>query len=354
MKTIESTQLNEEPTLFAEETDRLDIYDGLTTPMSDDVILLHSRHRQEIEAFALKALSAYAPNNAEPEPTMVQQKFAVPALVTRVDCTILNGHVVCYELEDSPSGIGIADLLSLRYIDISIKERVLDHYTQLLGDRPFLVVSGSRTHGTDDILVYGKEKYHFQQGDHTLPDNLKDEPVIVKAIPGRPDSHLPYLGLADRAVAPLKTEGDKTYAERLGILERVHSPDELLHDDAGQLSSQVLKARIGSMALGVSIYLSAEDRAKYGKAGSITASRLVRELTDYVKHDGFAYTHRFKPAIQVTNPERRNNLILRMFVLAHPDSSNLKTEVIGGCYVARSEPIVHGATNSVVGSVLVK
>jgi hypothetical protein len=301
--------------------------------MSDDVILLHSRHRQEIEAFALKALSAYAPNNAEPEPTMVQQKFAVPALVTRVDCTILNGHVVCYELEDSPSGIGIADLLSLRYIDISIKERVLDHYTQLLGDRPFLVVSGSRTHGTDDILVYGKEKYHFQQGDHTLPDNLKDEPVIVKAIPGRPDSHLPYLGLADRAVAPLKTEGDKTYAERLGILERVHSPDELLHDDAGQLSSQVLKARIGSMALGVSIYLSAEDRAK---------------------HDGFAYTHRFKPAIQVTNPERRNNLILRMFVLAHPDSSNLKTEVIGGCYVARSEPIVHGATNSVVGSVLVK
>ncbi|MEI9914162.1 MAG: hypothetical protein WDN66_04250 [Candidatus Saccharibacteria bacterium] len=81
------------------------------------------------------------------------------------------------------------------------------------------------------------------------------------------------MGLQSQAVAPLVTEGDKLYAEKIGLLRSVNSAADLLRD-GDNLSSQVVKARLGSMALGVSIYLSAEDRKRFGKSGTVTASRL--------------------------------------------------------------------------------
>ena len=178
-------------------------------------------------------------STGEPEPTYAQSCFGVPALVSRIDCTIVNGQIVPYEAEDSPSGIGITDRLHTSIGGVGIKNIVLEHYVHAVGDIPHVVVSGARAHGTDDELVVGSENYTFDT-DSTLsvPD---DKLVIVKAIPGNKSSAVPYGHLQDRAFAPFFTEGDKAYLERTGVAREVESPDDLLRSESGEITSQVAK-----------------------------------------------------------------------------------------------------------------
>ena len=128
-------------------------------------------------------------------------------------------------------------------------------------------------------------------------------------------------------------------------------------NENGELRSQVLKSRIGSMAMGVSIYLEPSDRKKFGKRGIVTATKLKSNLDTYTQDLGGGLTQEFAPPIQTTNPEGRTNTILRIFVLLEKDKgtqNKIKAEAIGGCYVARPELIVHGAANSVGGAVMVE
>ncbi len=49
-------------------------------------------------------------------------------------------------------------------------------------------------------------------------------------------------------------------------------------------------------------------------------------------------------------------MILRVFTLIEPAAktgTTVKARAIGGCYVARPELVVHGASNAVGGAVLV-
>ncbi|MEI9914163.1 MAG: hypothetical protein WDN66_04255 [Candidatus Saccharibacteria bacterium] len=42
----------------------------------------------------------------------MQVQYGLPTLVTRVDCTVgIDGNILPYEMEDSPSGQGITDVL---------------------------------------------------------------------------------------------------------------------------------------------------------------------------------------------------------------------------------------------------
>jgi hypothetical protein len=353
MKIIESNILGAEPIECAEEVGMLDTYSGLKTPFTDDIILLSPEHKTEIEELVKQAAQAYGNVKGEKEPTGVQAQFGLPALVVRVDCTIQNGQVLPYEMEDSPSGIGVSDRFIRAASGNEFKERVLEHYESTIGDTPHLIISGLRKHGTDDELVVGADKYHYKHGSTAIPAIEPGAPVIVKAIPGDAQSHLPYLELQKDCVAPLVTEGDKSYAERLGIVRTIAGPDELKRVN-GELRSQVIKARLGSMAMGVSVYLTAEDRSKYGKGGLVKSGRLTRDLERYINNGG-ALIQDFHPPIQLVNSARRNNAILRVFVLLNRDkNSEVEARAIGGAYVARPELIVHGASNAISGAVLVE
>jgi hypothetical protein len=105
--------------------------------------------------------------------------------------------------------------------------------------------------------------------------------------------------------------------------------------------------------MGISLYLHPNDRKKYGKKGIVTASRLANDLATFKKERGGALVQPFAPPIQIDNREGRRNAILRVFTLLESDGKTITSEVIGGCYVARPELIVHGASNAVAGAVIV-
>ncbi len=354
MKTIKSDELGIEPLEIGNQVSMLDTYSGLQTPYSDDVIVLSEVNKYQIERFAIDAAGTYGDSAGIPEPTLVENRFGLPALVVRVDCTVNSGQIMPYEMEDSPSGIGVSDIFVKQANGIGLINTVLDHYDNSVGNIPTVLISGDRKHGTDDEIVVGKDRYHYIAGSTEIPKISENTPLIVKAIPGAAESHLPYLGLQDRCLAPLVTEGDKSYAERTGLLSAVIGPEDLLRNEAG-LRSQVLKSRVGSMAMGVSVYLTPDDRALLGKGGQVKQGRLVRDLDTYISRGG-ALVQEFHPPFQLSNTEGRNNGILRVFVLLgrHAGSGAISANAIGGAYVARRELIVHGASNAISGAVLVQ
>lgn len=345
-RSINSELLGGQPVAFGSQTGELDIYDGLSTPISDDVIELSERHAAQISAFAAASARQFGDRNGYKEQTRVQSEIGMPSLVVRVDATIINGEIAAYEMEDSPSGQGITDRLHMAVAGVGIRGVILDHYNRLLGDIPRVIISGERTHGTDDVIIVGGDKYAFDQSFEAKADPA--EPVIVKTIPGNVASQDPYIGLQAQAVAPLVTEGDKSYLERMNILTPALSDADLLTDTQGDLVSQVLKSRMGSMAMGISIFLTSDDRRQFTGAGTVTASKLRSRRQEYEELKGGALVQPFMPPISFENPEKRSRAILRIFALLDPEGAR----VVGGCYVARSGMVVHGASDAISGAVL--
>jgi hypothetical protein len=346
-----SSDLTTGPTNLGQEAGKLHLYGGLETPFSEDIIELSPEHKAQIEAYAARAATNFRPQDIAAEPTFAQQELGVPALVVRIDCTVVDGQIVAYEMEDSPSGQGISDRVHRRVGGAGLRSVIRDHYDAAVGTVPHVIVSGARNHGTDDHIVVGDEKYTYDKRyDLSLPDNTL---VIVKALPGNRDSSAPYVHLQERALAPLASEGDKTYQERIGDLTVVKGRQDLLRREGGELESQVLKARIGSMAMGISMYLSPEDRQMYGKKGIVTASRLEKNLDTYRDTRSGALVQPFAPPIRIENPEGRSNAIMRVFTLLENSNGIITARAIGGGYVARPELIVHGASNAVLGAVTI-
>lgn len=343
---ISSELLGSSPVQLGNETGKLDIYDGLSTPISNDVIILSHQHAKNIADFARASAAEYGDAKGNKEQTLVQRELGVPSLVVRVDATINDGSIVAYEMEDSPSGLGITDKIHHAIAGVGIREIVLRHYEDAIGEIPRVIVSAARSHGTDDAVVFGENYIFDKQG--TIHDN-DNNPVIVKSIPGHPESHAPYIGLQSRAVAPLATEGDKSYLERTGVLSQAPLEKDLLQDDKGELASQVVKARQGSMAMGIALYLTSQDRRRFTNKGTVSASKLRHLRGDYEENRGGALVQPFVPPIQIENKEGRKNAILRVFVLLGREAS---VRVIGGCYVARPGLIVHGSSDAVSGAVL--
>ncbi|MDX2775956.1 hypothetical protein PV379_01115 [Streptomyces caniscabiei] len=350
---VSSADISAEPIALGQEAGKLGLYGGLETPFSSDVIELSPVHVRQIEAYAAQAASNFMPLDADtPEPTFAQQELGVPSLIVRIDCTVVDNKIVAYEMEDSPSGQGISHRVHRQLGGAGIRDTIRGHYEKHIGAVPHVIVAGARNHGTDDHLIVGERNYTYDT-DTTIavPD---DAFVIIKAIPGDPRSAKPYLHLQQRTLAPLVSEGDKTYQERIGDLTRVQTPMDLLRRDTdNELASQALKARIGSMAMGICMYLHPDDRKTHGKKGIVTASRLENTIDTFTQAKNGALTQPFAPPIRLENPEGRSNAIMRVFTLLERKGGTIHATAIGGGYVARPELIVHGASNAVLGAVTV-
>jgi len=72
MNIIKSSELGLQRVRFGEQTGSLTIYDGLSTPFSDDTILLTKENREQIAQFTEQAAAAFGPDEG-PEPTYVQR-----------------------------------------------------------------------------------------------------------------------------------------------------------------------------------------------------------------------------------------------------------------------------------------
>lgn len=349
---LNTSQIGNERIVFASPSGSLDVFGKRDTPFTTDVIELSAKHKQQIEEFALRAASQYGDSNGIKEPTFAQTALGVPTLIGRVDCTIINDEIVPYEFEETPAGQGVSERIHEAIGSTGIRRVILEHYDAVLGDIPRFIVSGARSYGTDDAIIVGEDKYSF------TPNGVSEagagEFVFVRTITGDPSSKDPYLPLQSRAIAPLVTEGDKSYLERLGNVMSFTSTDELLRDETGDLVSQVVKARFGSMSRGVSLFLTAKDKAIHSGARAVSSSRLINDASRFMQVSGGAFIEPFARPFLLESGGRNVSGILRVFVLQGKIGEQAVNRAIGGCFVARPSAIVHGASDAISGAVVLE
>ncbi len=294
-----------------------------TLPVNETKIKLDDDIVKQIRQLAQNAINAMVREN-----TLVTRRFDIPTLVARLDCTVQNGIVLPYELEERPAGIGVTTQL----LGSNFSEDIKDHYKGHIGETP-LVAMGP-TEVSDDSLVFQTVGL----------DDRSDSPCIVRGLPDTVGAHENALQLIERSVSTIQLEGDKTYTLKAsGFGARKVIKGEKLDPQV----STVTKPLQGSQARGVYVYLSPEDRAIHGKRGTITASKMQSIL----ERDTPQLRESFAPPIRLRGQDGTvGNMILRVFVLVHPTK---EPEVIGGAFVIRKELIVHGASNAIAGGVVV-
>jgi len=349
---INTNTIGSERLVFGSPAGSLDIFGQRDTPFTDDVIELSAKHKAQIEAFALQAASLYGDQTGAKEPTYAQTILETPTLIGRVDCTIVDGDIVPYEFEETPAGQGVSERLHATIGSTGMKSVILGHYEKMLGDIPRFIISGARAYGTDDAMIVGEDKYSFKVGE--VSRVAPDEFVFVRTVTGDPDSKDPYLALQPRAIAPITTEGDKSYLERMGILQPVHAIEDLLRDKQGNLVSQVVKSRIGSMSRGVSLFLTNDDKRTYGSARAVTGSRLTNDTNKFISTGGGAFVQPFAPPFLIESGGRNVSGILRIFVLQGKIGEEAVNKAIGGCFVARPGAVIHGAGDAISGAVVLE
>lgn len=302
--------------------------------IGEQTIYLSSGHKTQIELMSRLCMSSFWLT----EQTLVVQKFSLPTLVARVDCTLTPAGVEVFECEERPAGMGVTDKLMGMVDGIGVSEKVREHFASNVSDVP-TVLKHPNTKPNDDALIFDVVNL---DDDRVIPRG----PLIFRAEPDDAAQH-PQLGcITDRSVSTVLSKGDKSHTLSIPDLKVITATEEAVPDSA---SSFALKPVKGSKARGVNLYLCPEDRRVHGKHGTVTYNRAVRVVEEAAP--GNLLIEAFKPPISVTMPNgKTGNMILRIFALIHPDGDS---EVIGGTYVARQEVLVHGATNAINGPVII-
>lgn len=306
--------------------------------VTDTLISLSGEHVGQIRDHIKNGLQRFYERNENPEPTLAHHLTGLPTMVARLDCTLDHfGNIVPIEVEERPNGVAITDLLVRPVTDIGIIRPVVDHYLRLLGTLPLVAASPNRMNRIDDV-EFLETCLLDEAVEREGPVLLRTEPKELK------ESH---DGLIDRSVSTGRDEGKKMYRERTGHAKRVGVLDEMPPPGV----SFVLKGIQGSKAQAVSIHLNPFDREELGNKGTITRNRALLQAAQAIsdKNQGSVLIEPFRRPIAAKIGDRKAHMILRILATVDQESVN----VLGGVHLSRDEVLVHGATNSVAGPVVI-
>ena len=294
---------------------------GRSLLVSKTAIRLSSRQIGEIVRHTEAGLRGMEPELS----THVQQEFARPTLLARIDCTETDKYGIRpFEVEERPAGLDVTAML----LGESFTEHIRRHFIQTTGQVPVIARHPHAQSDDGDVLKV------------VDLNDIKDELCVVRARPDQIPENLKDK-VQNVSLSTVLNEGRKEHTIDHVLIRRAKDVQFIPQE------SIVLKPAQGTHAKGVAVYLSPEDREKHGKKGTVTASkmdRLIKENPDYI-------VEKFTPPIVLKSREGiRGNMILRVFILVHPKSG---VEVIGGAYVVRPELIVHGASNAIAGAITV-
>jgi hypothetical protein len=247
------------------------------------------------------------------EQTWIQTVKAVPSLIVRFDCVIDDGKLIIYEIEERPAGIGLSGMIS---------EPFAQEFTRVARTwEPFRVVVSPLRRASDDVLW---QKY--------LPWAHEDSKlVLIRAEPEEDDFH----HLESVSVSSVKSKGDKSYGENMGLWHRVSNKDELPWEE-----SFVLKPLQGSKLKELEIW----DPQR--RPGSSIRAKVEAALA---KTDMF---------YQVLHPPMQTGLpqfpwmIFRIF--AGYNFTSGEWEILGGNWNARHNLRIHGASDALFGPAVVE
>lgn len=304
----------------------------LEVASTDTIVGLTEEHTQQMTEAIRDGLVRFDAEDAIPEETLARKITGLPTMLARIDCSIVDGCVQPFEIEERPNGMGITTVLG--GATLNLNHAVQEHFTSLIGTVPTVVAAEDRIDRIDDTFTEIR----------SIGDGHDGSPVLLRTEPGQlKDEHEELIALS---VSTARSEGSKGYRERTGHARVVNSTDAISAEE----HSVVIKALQCSKAQHVDIILSADDRAVHGKRGTVTRSRALRNAEEAIARDGAVILERFIPPIKARVGEATGNMILRVFAAV---TSPQEIRLLGGVHVTRPELVVHGARNAINGLVIV-
>lgn len=257
------------------------------------------------------------------EETFAQTNFGVPSVLVRFDCVYGEEGFGAYEIEERPSGVGIALKINAQFANLF--GRLREEWPEFS-----IVVSPRRwKHGGDDHLWAREGSY-----DEAL---TASDLLWVRAEPQEREFHR----FASRSLSTVATKGDKAYGVALGLWQAVASDEEakISIKDLPWDQGFFLKPLQGSKTRGISMWLPSVGNR--GNTQRDFALHLARQKRGFVQ--------RFIPPMSITIEGKPYNAIWRIFFGWSP---KLKQWVpLGGEWDARPAPhyLIHGAPDAIAG-----
>ncbi|PIR86753.1 MAG: hypothetical protein COU11_04570 [Candidatus Harrisonbacteria bacterium CG10_big_fil_rev_8_21_14_0_10_49_15] len=272
------------------------------------------------------------------EETWVQREAGLPSLIVRLDCVPdweRNELQIC-EIDDRPQGFGVGGEINYRF-----RER----FAEVRASWPRVtVVSCPHRRGGDDYLWTDECRLA------ELPADSKTL-VVTRCEPTQTE----FWPLAGRAIAPVRTEGDKSYGERLGWWRTVTRPEDL----PGLGQGFCLKPTQGSKCQNILIVHpecgpGASGNKKRRADGTKVSGYSRNQAEAHLRRHGKLFCQPFiAPVIAELADRGKHNLLYRIsyaFCLA-----TRQWVCLGGTWFARPYPqlLLHGASDAIVGPVVI-
>lgn len=315
--------------LHLSQTSTLNFGDRQIALDDESVIQLSDDHTRQLAAAAVQALGKFGPL----EDTLATRlTTGLPTLLARVDCTIADGEIRTYEVEERPAGMGVTSLASTQVGVGGLDTIVRSHMEDMAGRLPIVLRHTDHRENDDEII--------FSVHQLNMTARPPDAPILVRSEPEDMMGH-PYLEtLQSRSVSTVMEKGKRAYRLATGDAFMAICPSSLSVDQ-----SIVVKSLQGSKTRGVDIYLSTADRKTLGGRLDSVSFEAVRRAVS----NGPKLLEEFKPGIEVNLGRKRGRMILRVFVLV---GLNGDVEVTQGSFVARPGHLIHGKNDALMGVVL--
>ena len=252
--------------------------------------------------------------------TWAQRRCGVPSLMIKVDCAVepdgqqLRG---IYEIDDSPDGIGIAQMVNAPFASrLARLRRQWPHFRSL-----------ALHHRITDDHLWLEEPLSLETLDKY--DGL----LLIRGEPQQPG----MAHLAERSVSTCALQGSKAYGVTLGWWQPVTAPDQINWED----EVLILKSPYGRGGWGVHI------RCMRGGFESTSGRPQILEA---LNRDGLLYRQPF--IVPMTCPFFPD----RLMVLQAFFGFNLQTQqyqYLGGLWVARRDSLkITIAPDAIVGPLI--
>ncbi len=272
------------------------------------------------------------------EDTWVAKTHGVPSLLVRLDCVPTTGksELQCFEVEDRPQALGLALRLNMQ---LHYRfEKVRPHWPKRI-----ISVSAEDRRGGDDYLWATEVTLEEALADH-------DSIVLTRCEPHQEQ----FWELADRSIAPIRTEGYKGYGATLGWWQRVTAGTEL----PGVGSGYCLKPLYGSKAKDVMIVHPQCGPGSNGhkalangrKVGGWSRNQAANHLAEHRQ----MYLQPFiAPIEEHIGQYGAYNHMYRIFYAFNPTTR--EWVCLGGLWFARPAPqlLLHGAKDAIIGPVVI-
>jgi hypothetical protein len=254
--------------------------------------------------------------------TWVEANYHVPSIIVRLDCVFWDHVLYLYEIEERPAGIGLS-----YYLNSQFKSKLVGLKRKW---PPFKsLISFNRKENDDRLWLQVLDLKEAEKDDCLL---------LVRAEPSEKDFYV----FQNRSVSTLRTKGDKSYGEKMGLWREVSFSD---FEEFPWEDGFCLKPKQGSKCKGIHIWNS---ELKNKVMGVSTRGQIERTINEFEK----MYLQEYISPIMFELNRRKLYMNYKIFFGYDPIQGDYIC--LGGVWVARPSLKIHGATDAVIGLIKIK